>query len=153
MWKCVLFLVISLELLDYVHQRATPLKFDQFIHLKPLIAPTKTDAASVHLISVSIGGCLSSRQGLRGSRAICVVICAVQMGYLVKNATSTVIIIIRASRRVLGESPVSVVRAWNDNVGTGNSVQESRPVRAVTVGVCARDLGGGGLYANYTIVD
>ena len=131
----------------------TPLKFNPFIHLKPLIAPTKTDAASVHLISVSIGGCLSSRQGLRSSRAIGVVIRAVQVGYLVKNATSTVIIIIRASRRVLGESPVSVIRAWNNNVGARNSIQESGSVRAVAVGVCARDLGGGGLHANYTVVD
>lgn len=75
------------------------------------------------------------------------------MCHFVQDAACAIIVIICASGRILGELPISVVRARYDVVGAGHGVQERAAVGAVAVGVGARDSGGGGLHTRDAVVD
>lgn len=75
------------------------------------------------------------------------------MGHLMDNASRTIIIIIRTSRRILRESPVSIIRARNNDIRAGDGVEESRSVSAVAVQVRAVDLWGCGLHVRDVVVD
>lgn len=70
-----------------------------------------------------------------------------------KNASSTVIIKIGTSGGEFWESPVSVGWAWDDVVGTWNSVEKGISRGTVTIGVSARDGWGCGLKAHDIVVD
>jgi hypothetical protein len=70
-----------------------------------------------------------------------------------QDTTRLIIIIIRASRRILWEIPVSIVWAGNDRVGTWNGVKKGAAVGTIAVDICAGDLWGGGLNTFHIVVD
>ena len=70
-----------------------------------------------------------------------------------QDTPGTIIVKIRTRSRVLGKTPVPVIRARNDIVGAGDGVQEGGAIRAVIVGVGAGDGWGGGLDIFDVVVD
>jgi hypothetical protein len=76
-----------------------------------------------------------------------------EMGHLVEDRASLVVIVIGACGSVLGEAPVSVVGARHDNFGAGDCVQQGTAVAAATVRVRAGDGGRRRLHTLDTVVD
>ena len=70
-----------------------------------------------------------------------------------QHTTRLVVVIVGTLRSKLREVPEAIIGARHNDIRTGYSVEERRAVRAVAIGVGARDLGRGGLHVFDIVVD
>ena len=69
-----------------------------------------------------------------------------------QDTTSTVIIVIGASRSKFWEAPETIVGTWDNSVGAGDSVEQCGTIGAVGILVVAVDLRAGGLNSGNIVV-
>jgi len=75
------------------------------------------------------------------------------MGHLVEDGAALVVVVVDAARGELGEVPVTVVGAGDDDFGAGDRVQQGAAVAAAAVGVRAGDGGRRRLDVGHALVD